>query len=380
MSAMWWVARNGFLRGARNRRLQITAIGLPILVMLVVGLLFGSGGRRLPVGVVSDRSGPLGADLEAQLRRDPRLKVRVYHHAASVRGDVRRGRIVGGLLVPEGFDQTVRRGGDGAVTIIEQPGRPEGIAARAAISVNVAYQSAVVTGARLAASRAGVPLDAALDQGERFLRSRSSFRSSAQSAFAYTAPSNLVLFVFITGLLTSVVFVLDRQLGMTRRMLATPAPPWAIVGGRALGTLLVVLVQGLVLLAVGGILFGVHWGDPLGVAALVTGVAATATACGVLLGSVARTPEQAVSIAVPAGIAMGMLGGCMWSLEIVGPGMRALGHFVPQAWAMDGFVRLVFGRRSVVDIAPQLLVLLLFAVVLCGLAANRLRRSITAAS
>jgi ABC-2 type transport system permease protein len=228
----------------------------------------------------------------------------------------------------------------------------------------------------VASARLGVPAERALAEAEQLVARGHTSRVSHQSPFAYTAPSNLVLFVFMTGMLTSAGLVHSRQLGVTRRMLATPVRPSAVVGGQALAMYLVVLVQAVVLLAVGGVLFGVHWGDPIGVALLVLAVTAGGTASGVLLGTVARTPEQAISIAVPAGIALGMLGGCMWSLEFVGPTMRFIGHLVPQAWAMDGFVRLIFVRRSAAGIAPQLAVLTGYSAALGALAARRLRHSV----
>ena len=50
--------------------------------------------------------------------------------------------------------------------------------------------------------------------------------------------------------------------------------------------------------------------------------ALVATGVGMLGGSVLRNAEQATSIGPPVGIALGMLGGCMWPLAIVPEPMR----------------------------------------------------------
>jgi ABC-2 type transport system permease protein len=68
-----------------------------------------------------------------------------------------------------------------------------------------------------------------------------------------------------------------------------------------------------------------------------------------------------------------MLGGCMWPLSGVGPLMRTVGHIAPQAWAMDAFVRLIFGHSGLVGILPDVGVLALFAFGLVALATSRLR-------
>ena len=95
-----------------------------------------------------------------------------------------------------------------------------------------------------------------------------------------------------------------------------------------------------------------------------------------LSGTVFRTAEQASAIGPAVGIALGMLGGCMWPLDIVPPGLRAVGHLTPQAWAMDGFIGLVFNGEGLADIARQIGVLALFAVALLTLGVVLLRRTL----
>jgi ABC-2 type transport system permease protein len=161
-------------------------------------------------------------------------------------------------------------------------------------------------------------------------------------------------------------------------MLATPTPARAIVLGYAITAFVVALVQAVGLFAIGALFFRVHWGDPVACALLLLLLATVGAAVNLLMGTLARTPEQAVAVGVPLGIAMGMLGGCMWPLEAVSPGMRAVGHLTPNAWAMDAWIRLVFGRVGVGGVARQLLMLTLFAAVLFPIATWRLRRVVGA--
>ena len=80
---------------------------------------------------------------------------------------------------------------------------------------------------------------------------------------------------------------------------------------------------------------------------------------------------------MPIAIALAMLGGCMWPLEIVPPFMRTIGHLAPHAWAMDAWVALIFDREGVGGIAVELAVLAGFAVVLGLLARRRLQHALT---
>jgi linearmycin/streptolysin S transport system permease protein len=196
------------------------------------------------------------------------------------------------------------------------------------------------------------------------------------SGFNYTAPSNLVLFVFITSLAGAAALIEERRLGVTRRMLAAPTTASTILFGETLGRFLVALLQGLIVFVVGWLVFGVDWGDPPAALLLVTVFALVGTGAGMLFGTVLRTAEQATSIGPPVGIALGMLGGCMWPLAIVPEPMRLAGHLFPHAWAMDAFIDLISEDAGVAGIAGKLAVLAGFAAVLLALATWRLRRAL----
>ena len=101
-----------------------------------------------------------------------------------------------------------------------------------------------------------------------------------------------MLFVFVNTVATAAALVESRGLGVSRRMLA-PTSTSTLLAGEALGRFAVALVQAVLILAVGALLFGVDWGDPLGAAALVVVFVLVATGAGMLVGAVARTGDQA---------------------------------------------------------------------------------------
>jgi ABC-2 type transport system permease protein len=293
-----------------------------------------------------------------------------------LRSDVRRGRILAGVTVPPGYDAGLRAGRTQQVGIVVQPGRTESANARVDISEAVATQAAIVDAARVANQQAGVEFDVALQRASKLVsefggRTRDVKR---RSAFSYTAPSNLVLFLFITSISFGSGFVATRRYGVLRRMLATPTRPVTIMLGQAGSALGVALGQIVALLAVGYLLFGVRWGNPLALTLLVLVLAVTGAAANLVTGTLATTPEQAIAVGVPVGIALGMLGGTMWSLESVGPLMRAVGHVFPHAWAMDAFVSLIFHHGTVGTVGPDLLAIGAWAVGLAVIATVRLRR------
>jgi ABC-2 type transport system permease protein len=201
--------------------------------------------------------------------------------------------------------------------------------------------------------------------------------TASLGSFDYTAPSNLVLFTFINTIVVGSLIALERKQGITRRMLATPHGTGTILAGIGAAKLLFALLQSALIVVVGTLVFGVRWGDPVAATLVVVVFAMVATAVGLLVGATVGDPDQAQAVGVPIAIALAMLGGCMWPLEIVPPVMRTIGHLAPHAWAMDSWIALIFEGEGLGGIAGDLAVLAGYAVVLGLLARWRLLRALT---
>ena len=118
----------------------------------------------------------------------------------------------------------------------------------------------------------------------------------------------------------------------------------------------------------GKVLFGLHWVNPFAVGLVIGLLALGFSGASVLIGIWARTQEQAIASSVVIGIAADMLGGCVCPLDVVDSTVRNVGHAVPQAWAMDAFIKLIYHHGSLSAVVPEIGGLSVFAVVLCGLA------------
>jgi ABC-2 type transport system permease protein len=366
------VAGSNWARAGKDRRVSLMVLGLPVLIMLVVGTIFGVDDRS-PVGVVDHDGGRRAADLRGYIETTEILRVRTYSSESRMRSDLRRTRVLAGIVIPAGYTDAIEAGRPTTVRAVNQPGRSESAVARAALAQAVARQGLAVVAERVAGEPRQTPGQ------DRFTQTRYGFAPPDISPYSYTGPSTLVLFVFITSLVLGAALVASRQLRTLHRMLATPTPRRAIVLGHAITAYVIALVQGVGLLLVGLVIFRIDWGEPLAVALLLLVLAAVGASLNIIMGTMARTPEQAVAVGVPLGIGLGMLGGCMWPLDSVGPLMRSVGHLTPHAWAMDAWVRLIFARRGLDGVGRQLLVLCGFAVALFPIATWRLRRLVARA-
>lgn len=360
---------------------------MPVVVMVIVGSTFGAAPRSVPVGAVDlDRSG-VSAGFLQQLREAGTLSITSYDSLDQLEADVRTDRIVGGIVVPEGFQGTLMGGGSAEVQIVAEPDRSATQVVRAAVESVAEQQGGMMAAAAFASRQRGGDMAANVDRAAEVAktlprvgvqtRTVGKVVAANQNQFSYTAPSNLVLFVFINSLAAGGALVEMRRLKVAERMLSGPVRTSTIMVGAGVSRFLIALGQSVLLLGVGGIVFGVAWGSPAAVVALAVVFAVVATGAGLLVGAVVRSPEQASAIGIPVAIAMGMLGGCMWPLDVVPPGLRAFGLAVtPHAWAMEGWTKLIFEGQGLVGIAGDLAVLAVWGVVLVTVGMVLFRRSL----
>src|SRR5438477_8994708 len=109
-----WIALSNLRRMFRVRTNFFFVFVFPMVLILVLGATFG-GSSSPRLGVVSVRSGPLGAALVRQLDRTPQLRVVSVPDPASLLTDVERGNLAAGIVIPPGYDGTVRAGRSAAI-------------------------------------------------------------------------------------------------------------------------------------------------------------------------------------------------------------------------------------------------------------------------
>jgi ABC-2 type transport system permease protein len=371
---------------ARDRVALFFVVALPAAIMFIIGSTFG-GMESLQVGVLDRDDTASSRALVAALDRGDGLDVERFDSLDGLRREVRTGTVGAGLVVPDGYGAALGSDDGATVELVADPSSAAAAAAQASVRAAVGDLAVRFAAARTASEATGADLattqqlaDGLADElpvaGVR-RESVDDGEDATLSSFSYTAPSNLVLFTFINTVVAGSILAVERRDGITRRMLATPHGTGTILAGIGAAKLTFALLQSALLVGIGAVVFGVSWGDPVGAALLVVLFAAVATGVGLLVGATVDDPDQAQAVGVPIAIALGMLGGCMWPLEIVPPVMRTIGHLSPQAWAMDGWIALVFDGDGVGAIVPQLAVLAAFAIVL-GLAARwRLLRALT---
>ncbi len=367
MTATLATARVEWLRFFRDRVSMFSTLALPIVLILLISLGFGESSSRLSVGLITDRPGPIGTTLITQLEDSSAVEVTAYPDRADLYRDIRLGVLSGGIGIPRDGSPVeiyVQQGSSGAGVLMTAVQAAAAQVSSEAVAVEVLSSKVPLTAARDA-------VDAAVSRAPPVTvssRTLGMLNEMEQNRFASVVTSQLMLFTFLNGLLGAAALVQARELRVFQRALAAPHGRAVYLSGLGLSRLAIALLQAAILLGLGLAFFRIDFGDPLAVLALVVVYAVIAAAAGMALGGLSRTAGQAVAVAVPAGIVLGMLGGCMWPLSVVGSTMRTVGHLTPHAWAMDSWNKIMNDGAGLAGIAGELGALAGFAVTLSALA------------
>lgn len=380
------IARNNVTRLLRDRSSIFFVFIFPLALVFLIGLQFG-GSFAPRLGVLVESPGPQSQPFVDRLIEEQRLEVVVFEDEPALVAAVEQGSLAAAVVVPDGYDAALASGRPIEVGFVA---RPDGSGAVLESVVAEALTSSTLdaTAARFVVDQGLAEFDAAEQLvglvAPTLPQITVTTRTVGQSLFPTTlgrfdlgASSQLILFMFITALSGAAVLIQTRQLGLSRRMLATPTEVRTIVLGEGLGRFGVVLVQGLYIMIASLLAFRVDWGDPIGAAAILVTFSAVGAAAAMLMGSVFSNAEQAGGVGVMVGLGLAALGGCMLPLELFSPTLQTIAHITPHAWAIDAFAELVQRRGSLLDILPELGVLAAYAVVLGLVATWRLRAVIT---
>src|SRR5712692_58811 len=336
----------------RNRPRLFVVFLLPIVMITGIGIAMGGySDPSFVVGVLDRADTEASRALTAGIAAQVHLRIRRYTDQEKMRIAVFRGRLNGGLLIPPGWHST-----DDLEVYLSQASVGSPII-RAAIDAELS---------RMARGVASFAVAIRFPAGGH--------ESAPRVGFHYTAPANVVLFMMIHGFVASFGIIQLRRSGLSKRLLASPARTGELFAMLAIGPLQAMIVQAAFLIVSTWLAFGVPWGDPLGVLLVTAALVCFGVSLVFCMGTVFRTPEQAISLGPWIGVVLGMLGGCMWPREIVPPFLKTLGYGSPAAWAMDAYLALIFGRVSARLILPEVTVLLLFAATLAIVGLLRLRR------
>jgi len=406
--------RKIFLIGFKDLRLAFrdpTALVLmllaPFLLTLGMGFVtgaFGGGGgsglQEMPVLVVNQDEGELGQAL-VELFQAPEvaelLEPSLLDDPDAARRQVDDDQTTAAVIIPPGFTASIipaagqtSTGEIRQIEVYANPARPTGagiiqtiveeFAGRVEIgriggevAIAQMLESGLLPADPQALAAAGEELGKQIAGDEASLstigiRKTSAVNEATQfNIMAYMAPGMALMFLMLTVAYGGRTLLTERTQGTLPRLLVSPTKVPQILAGKVLGIYLTGVAQITILVVASSLLFGLKWGDPLGLAALILAVVFGATGWGVLLTTVVRTPGQAANLGTALMLIFGILGGSFISLNNLPEAIQFASKITPNAWGLDGFTTLALGG-GLGDLGGTMMGLLVMGAALFGIA------------
>ena len=161
-------------------------------------------------------------------------------------------------------------------------------------------------------------------------------------------PGIICMAMWFSGMISSSSLVMDRELGFLRAMTVTPARRSSLVIGKVLGGATIAMVQGLILLALAGLVDVPY--DPallLGLLGLQVVIACMVSALGVLVATAVKGAQSYNSVMQVMVFPLIFLSGAMFPVSGLPSWLTALNRLNPVTYAVDPFRRLVFDHLDV---------------------------------
>jgi ABC-type Na+ efflux pump permease subunit len=378
----------------KDWKTAIFLVAGPIIFTLMFGFMFGGFGspdtttdHRLPVWVSVGEDTPVTQSFLAYLENSSVIRMTPVDPARSIeelQQAVNDEEAAGVLLIPEGFTATLIEKAETHLEIILDENTTTGITVQQEIGTAA---NRLQTAARIA--RTSVQTYQTFDDKgdsnqlyhDAFMRALQAWEAppvtaietrtaptgsqatSDENAFAHSLPGMMAQFT-IAGLIGAAeIIIQERKSGALERLLGTAVPKFSILAGHWLAVFGMIFLQFIVLVSFGQIFLRLDFlAAPWATLILSIASCAYAASLGLLIGILAKMPEQsAIFTLIPMFIFSG-LGGAWVPLEFLGEQVRQVARFTPVYWVMTGFKDILLRGATLADIWPSLLALAGFFV------------------
>jgi ABC-2 type transport system permease protein len=366
------------------------------------------GAILLNVCVVDLDTGAFGPEIVKALQDINILQMETLNTVESAEDRVARGTAAAAIIIARDFSDKINAYTPTELEVIVDPAQPESTSIVTGIMKEVASEvtiwGEVQYGIRSVFDESGL-LASASPEEQRAMQAQSlgaimtrlnelrrspaisvssedlqGLPVSAQFAsyFALLFPGLTVMFIFFAVSSVAGGLLLEREVGTLRRLIAAPIAPSAVIFGKMLAYVLLACLQTVVLLGVARVAFSMPLGNsPLGLLLLTLATALVSTSLGMLLAAFCKTSKQADSLGTMVGFLLAGLGGAvavtsapLWRTPGV---MGIIANLTPHAHALEGFYSLMAEKAGVVQILPQVGILLLMAAVFFTVAVRRFK-------
>lgn len=186
----------------------------------------------------------------------------------------------------------------------------------------------------------------------------------------HNVPAWTLFAIFFIIVPLSINIVKEKGQGTQIRLITNPVPYAVVIAGKTITYLVICMIQFYLMVIVGTYLFP-YLSLPvldldgkfflMSIVALFSGLAAVGF--GILLGTVAKTQEQSAPFGATSVVILAAIGGVWIPVFAMPKVMQVISNISPMNWGLNAFYDVLLRKAGVVEILPEIFLLLLFFIV-----------------
>ena len=388
MKKLLYIASNELLLLFKDKMAVVWMLILPLGLTAIMGLAFGGlGGGSEPVvidlPVVDQDGGEMAAAVLDILAQMESLHLETEYDEETARQLVSDGERAGALVIPAGFTADVTSGNPTALDLLVAPGGQtapllEGMVRGVTSGFSNVQTAVEVTISEVQRATGSYDLDyegitarVVATTQERLenppVGTRVTTVGSGEeefNIFDQVVPGYAVMFAMFGVLSGAGAILEEKERGTFKRLLFAPVPKYALLGGKLLAQFIVGVAQIVLMFAFGALVFHVSLGGSiLGLVLVTLATCWATTSLGLLLVAVIKSRKQVHPITTLIVLGSSAVGGSWFPLFLMPEWVQQAARITINAWAMEGYNRLMLFGGGLNDVWPDIGVLLLYGAV-----------------
>jgi ABC-2 type transport system permease protein len=389
------MARKDLLDFSRDRMQLVFFIIMPIFMMIMTGFIFPSQNslKEIPLGIANQDKGAMSATLTqvlAEMKISNGAKIftlKTYQDSDALKEAIRAQHINGGVSIPSDFTSQIQNNQLATISIIPDQSNPQ----ISQILTQIIQQIIAGTANSMAQAKVGEILkltataNPALAQADPKIiitpiqTSLDNLIPGNPNYFQFVAPGIMALIVMMsvmTGLAVSVSR--ERESGTLDGLLIAPVSRLSIILGKSLSQTVRGMIQGIVVLLLAILIFGVHvYGSWLiMILLLFLGVFAF-MGVGILVSAVATAQETAMTIMMTLQFPMMFLSGTFFPVQQMPHFMQAISKAIPLTYESTALRKVIVLSAGFSAVWTEIIVLTVFGIVMIAVAVPSFKRMVT---
>lgn len=365
------IIRKEFIQLFRDKRMLGLILVLPLVQLFLLGYIFSTDVRDLPLAVFDQSHSAEGRALLEAFRAADYFEVAYAANSeAELRHLIEQGDVGVGLIIPPDYAARLNEGQAQVAFIVD--GSDPSIANTALSSAQLIAQSysTQLLGEKLARSGMNLRLQLPVD-----VRTTVWYNPDMITAY-FMIPGVIAMILFaITAILTASSVVREREHGTIEQLIVTPIRPWELVVGKILPYVLLGLFDAFEVIALGHLWFGV----PLRGSLLLIGMVSalfmlSGLGIGLFVSTIANTQQEALMTVYMMLIPAIFLSGFLFPISNMPIWLQVISYAIPMRYFLNIIRELMIKGVGIEIIRNDVIALAIFGVALMSMAALRIRK------